>query len=126
MRYTPRIVTTVALASILGWAASPDTRPKWPDAHVREVAPADAQPGEILCAHGENLDAAHIAAMYLTDGEADYKLEILEQATHQVRFRLPQWMPAGRMRVVILDEERRMRPQPAWVYIRSPWLPSGA
>ena len=85
--------------------------------HVREVAPAEAKVGDILAAYGDNLNVDRVRELYLTDGKSDFKVEILEQADHKIRFRLPAWVPIGRLRVVVFNEEDMMLEQPAFVKV---------
>ena len=85
--------------------------------HVREVAPAEARVGDIVTAYGDNLIATRVLEVYLTDGKSDYKTEILEQAEHLVRFRLPAFLPTGKLRIVVFSDEQMMLEQPAFVKV---------
>ena len=96
-----------------------DNPTKAPQAiHVREVAPPEGKAGDILTAFGDNLNATRVKELWLTDGKADFKLEILEQTDRTIRFRLPEWVPAGRLRIVVLSDADMMLEQPAFVKVR--------
>jgi len=45
---------------------------------------------------GSALDAAHVKEIYLTTGETDYRMEILEQSDTAVRLRVPAKIPNGK------------------------------
>jgi hypothetical protein len=92
--------------------------------HLREVRPPEGIVGDVLIAHGDNLNASRVKELWLTNGQNDYKLEILEQGDHSIRFRLPDWVPAGRWRLMVLSNEDVLLEQPAYVKVRDVRGPS--
>ena len=95
-----------------------DTRRISQAIHLREVTPAEGKIGDIVTGYGDNLNAARVKELWFTDGKSDYKVEILEQADHSIRFRIPEWVPAGRWRVMVLSNEDVLLEQPAYVKVR--------
>src|SRR4051812_16059049 len=63
---------------------------------VRDVLPGIAKSGDIVAAYGDNLTADRVLEVYLSDGKSDYKVEVLEQTGHMIRFRLVGWLPPGK------------------------------
>lgn len=95
--------------------------------HIREVAPFEAKAGDIAVASGDNLSAARVLALYLTDGKTDMKVEILEQTDTMIRFRIPAKVAPGKLRLAIQNEAQVMLDQPAFIKILvSPGPPTGA
>jgi hypothetical protein len=67
---------------------------------------------------GAARDASHVKEIYLTDGERDYRMEILEQTNVAVRLRVPAKTPAGPMRFAIVVVSRlELLEQPALLKI---------
>jgi hypothetical protein len=73
---------------------------------LEKAMPAEARPGDVVNVTGYALDAAHLKEIYLTNGELDYRLEILEQSSQTVRLRVPANIPAGQMRFGIVVATR--------------------
>lgn len=73
---------------------------------LQAVTPTEARPGDVVTVMGAALDASHVKEIYLTDGELDYRLEILEQNNVAVRLRVPAKIPAGQMRFAIVVASR--------------------
>jgi len=69
---------------------------------LQAVVPTQAWPGDIVTVTGFALDADHLKEIYLTNGEMDYRMEILEQNKAAVRLRVPVGVPAGQMRFAIV------------------------
>ncbi|HEY7335636.1 MAG TPA: hypothetical protein VH639_12190 [Bryobacteraceae bacterium] len=68
----------------------------------QQVTPGEAHPGDVVTVTGYALDAAHLKEIYLTDGQIDYQVEILDQSEASVRLRVPAKIPAGQMRFAII------------------------
>jgi len=62
--------------------------------------------GEVMTLTGRALDSAHIKAIYLNDGHTDFKVQILDQGSGSVRFRVPVKTPAGKMHFGIVPANR--------------------
>jgi len=73
-----------------------------------DVYPAAALPGTIVTVTGARLDAAHVRGVYLTDGNTDYRAEIIDQRDAALRFRVPAKAPAGRLRVAVEEASTGM------------------
>ncbi len=55
---------------------------------------------------GRALDSTHLKAIYLNDGHTDFKVQILDQGSGSVRFRVPAKTPAGRMHFGVVPANR--------------------
>ena len=73
---------------------------------LQGVMPTEARPGDVVTVTGVALDAGHVKEVYLTNGEVDYRVEILEQSDVAVRLRVPAKIPAGQMRFAIVVVSR--------------------
>ena len=69
---------------------------------MQQVIPSEARPGEIVTVTGYALDAEHLKEVYLTNGQMDFRVEIVEQGNVAVRLRVPAKVPAGHMRFAIV------------------------
>jgi hypothetical protein len=69
---------------------------------LQAVVPTEARPGDVVTVTGFALDADHLKEIYLTNGEMDYRVEILEQNKVAARLRVPAGVPAGQMRFAIV------------------------
>ena len=85
---------------------------------LREVAPTEARPGDVVTVTGFALDTDHLKEIYLTNGDLDYRVEILEQNYIAVRLRVPANIPAGQMRFGIVVVTRpELLEQPVFLKI---------
>ena len=85
---------------------------------LQGVTPTEARPGDVVTVTGVAVDAGHVMEIYLTDGELDYRMEILEQNNVAVRLRVPAKIPAGQMRFAIVVVSRpELLEQPVWLKI---------
>ncbi|HEY6340295.1 MAG TPA: hypothetical protein VIY49_02290 [Bryobacteraceae bacterium] len=73
---------------------------------LQGVIPTEARPGDVVTVTGFGLDNNHLKEIYLTNGELDYRVEILEQNNVAVRLRVPVNIPAGPMRFAIVIATR--------------------
>jgi hypothetical protein len=71
-----------------------------------QVMPTQARPGEVVTVTGYALAAAHVKDIYLTTGEIDFRVEILEQSDTAVRLRVPAKIPSGQMRFALIVASR--------------------
>jgi len=86
--------------------------------YVMEVRPGVVFPGDFATAYGFHLDAAHVKQLWLVEGKATFRLEIVEQREHSILFRLPTWIPAGQWQVAVLTEHEMLIEQGAYVTVR--------
>ena len=66
---------------------------------MQQVTPSEARPGDIVLVTGYALEPERVREVYLTDGASDYRVEILEQCDTAIRFRVPERIPPGQMRL---------------------------
>jgi len=101
----------------------PPTTPQVPaDAkiiHVTEVRPAQAFAGEFATAYGFNLEAERVKELWLVDGKATFRVEIVEQGAHSILFRVPSWIPAGRWQIAVVADNEMLVEQGAYLMVRS-------
>jgi hypothetical protein len=94
------ITTAVLLAIALpALAQAPPPVPM-----LNTVEPASGKVGDAFAVQGENLDAAYVAALYLTDGKNDTKVTITEQTAAKIAFTVPAGTAAGRYALMILTK----------------------
>lgn len=71
---------------------------------MRKVDPASGRSGDVVAVTGDNLDQDTVAALYLTDGKEDVKVEITEQTTTVIKFRIPANAKTGRLMLMVLTK----------------------
>ncbi len=105
------LVTTVMPAV----AAAQATYPR-----LTGVEPDTGAIGDTLVASGENLGKAMVRELYLTDGQTDWKTEIVEQTETLIRFRIPANAKTGRFNLMVLTSgsEPRLIEQPIKVNVQ--------
>jgi hypothetical protein len=80
---------------------STDTNPL-PTPVMRTVNPETVKAGEVATVSGEYLDKSRVAELFLTDGKTDVKVDILEQKSTALKFRVPASAAAGRYNLLVL------------------------
>ena len=73
---------------------------------LQGVMPTVALPGDVVIVTGFALGPDRLKEIYLTNGEVDYRVEIVEQNDLAVRLRVPAKIPAGQMRFAIVVVSR--------------------
>ena len=93
-----------------------DTYPK-----MEAVTPETGRVGDVLTVEGVNLGNTTVESLYLTDGETDWKTEIVEQTGTAIRFRIPEGAKAGRFSLMVLTagETQTLIEQPIKVTVES-------
>src|SRR5947207_2079927 len=81
--------------------ATEDRQPL-PTPVMRTVNPETVKAGEVATVSGEYLDKTRVSEVYLTDGNVDVKVEIVEQASGSLKFRVPGKTAAGRYNLMVL------------------------
>jgi hypothetical protein len=120
-RTVMRIFQSVVFTSIFLFATQSasrgaiDDRQPLPTPVMRTVNPETVKAGEVAIVSGEYLDKSRVAEVYLTDGKVDIKVEIVEQASGALKFRVPEKTAAGRynMMVLLVDEVPKLIEEPA-------------
>ena len=69
---------------------------------ISSVEPQSGKAGEMLTARGSNLGPDDVAVLYLTDGNSDLKVEMAEQASDSIRFKIPADAKPGRYSLMVL------------------------
>ena len=69
---------------------------------MRTVNPETVKAGEVAVVSGDYLDKSRVAELFLTDGKADVKVEIVEQQKTELKFRVPAKTQSGRYNLLVL------------------------
>jgi hypothetical protein len=103
----------------LASAASTDPTEVLPTPVMRTVDPDSVKAGEVAAVLGENLDKSRVAELYLTNGTVDVKVQIVEQTSAAIKFRLPAKVAPGRynMMVLLVGDPPRLIEEPARVTV---------
>jgi hypothetical protein len=99
------------------WASSdPAFAPSVP--FVRTLEPYLVKVGDLVKATGYVLNKDKVAEVYLTAKGSDYKLEITGQTDTVIRFKIPEGIPVGRYRfMVLLKETPKFLEQPVYLEV---------
>jgi hypothetical protein len=86
---------------------------------MSSVDPLSGRPGDVMTARGDHLGADTVAALYLTDGTIDIKVEIVEQTTTLLKFKIPRAVKPGRLALMVLTsgKEGRLIEEPVKITI---------
>jgi len=78
------------------------------------VDPGNGKAGDEITVAGENLEKAHVAKVYLTDGKNDLQLDLTEQNPTSIKFKIPAKASAGRFALMLLTtgKEPKLIEQP--------------
>jgi hypothetical protein len=115
-------LTIAVLAALAGalWLSAETTMPQ-----MQTVDPATAKNGDVVTVTGDNLGPNIVATLYLTDGKADFKVEMTEQTAASIRFKIPAAMKPGRFALMVLTKgkDAKLIEQPVKVLIEPPLAP---
>ncbi len=86
---------------------------------LNSVEPNTAKPGDVLTVQGENLGKDVVQGIYLTDGQNDLRMDIIEQTATSIRFRVTDKVKPGKYNLMVLTrgDEPRLIEQPVKVTI---------
>ena len=121
------LVAAVALnGSIPPIPATPQVPAEAKVARITHVLPREIFPGDFANAYGFNLEAERVKEVWLVEGKATFRVEILEQTAHSILFRLPSWIPAGNWQIALVTGNEMMIEQGVYLKVR-PYhgLPTG-
>ena len=106
----------VKLVSSAG-AKDPEVQPT---PMMRAVTPETVKVGEIATVTGEYLDKSRVADVFLTDGQTDFKVEILEQTSSAIKFRVPAKVVPDRYNLLVLlvDVEPKLIEEPVRITVQ--------
>lgn len=76
---------------------------------MNSVDPASGKPGDLVTARGSRLGPEDVVAVFLTDGNVDIRVEIVEQTAAAIKFRIPRTAKPGRMALMVLTGGREGR-----------------
>jgi hypothetical protein len=84
------------------------------------VEPDAGSVGDTLVVSGENLGSSIVKDLYLTDGQTDWKTEIVEQTDAAITFKIPADAKVGRFNLMVLTagSEPRLIEQPVKVTVQ--------
>ncbi|HXK04987.1 MAG TPA: IPT/TIG domain-containing protein [Verrucomicrobiae bacterium] len=71
---------------------------------MSSVTPASGRVGDVMVVQGTNLDRDNVAALYLTDGQTDVKVPIIEQTATSIKFKIPPEAKPGRLSLMVLSK----------------------
>ena len=92
---------------------------------MQTVDPASAKTGDVVTVTGDNLGPNIVAALYLTDGKADTKVEVTEQTDTSIKFKIPAAAKTGRFALMVLTKGKDAKyiEEPVKVLIEPPLVP---
>jgi hypothetical protein len=73
-----------------------------PTPMMRVVEPAAAKAGDDVLVKGDYLGENLVAEVYLTDGKANLKVEVLSQSDKEIKFKVPAEAKPGAYRLMVL------------------------
>jgi len=81
--------------------------------------PPSGKVGDVIVVTGENLTKDSVAKLYLTDGTTDIQVEISEQTSTSLKFKIPAKAKPGRLALMVLTtgKEPKLIEQPVKVTI---------
>jgi hypothetical protein len=90
-----------------------------PTPMLRTVDPDSVKAGAFATVSGENLDKSRVSELYVTNGTVDVKLDIVEQTSTAIKFKLPAKVAPGRynMMVLLAGDPPRLIEEPARVTV---------
>ena len=65
------------------------------------VEPDSGKVGDVIGVTGEQIDAAKVDELYLTDGKTDIKVQIVSQNETTIKFKIPAKVKAGRYSLML-------------------------
>ncbi len=104
------LITVVLQTPAAGQASFP---------RLSSVEPDTGKAGDVLVVSGQNLERSNVKELYLTDGQKDWKTEIVEQSDSSITFKIPADAIAGRFNLMVLTTgaEPRLLEQPVKVNV---------
>lgn len=107
------VVAVVSLATRIASGGQENlTRPARPA--MEAVSPSVAGGGQALTITGENLGKG-LSAVYLTDGQSEWKLMLVEQTENLIRVAIPLDTPNGHFRLTSTSDDGVHAKQPLTV-----------
>jgi len=87
---------------------------------VQAVNPESAKPGDVVTVSGENLDKSRVTELYLTNGDVDLKVVIIDQSVKAIKFKVPEKATAGRysLTVLLAGEDPKLLDEPVHLLVQ--------
>jgi len=87
---------------------------------VQAVNPESAKPGDVVTVSGENLDKSRVTELYLTNGDVDLKVVIIDQSAKAIKFKVPEKATAGRysLTVLLAGEDPKLLDEPVHLLVQ--------
>ena len=103
----------------LASAASTDPNTVLPTPVMRAVNPESVKAGEVATVSGEYLDKSRVKELYLTNNSGDIKVQMVEQTSVSIKFKLPEKVVPGRYNLLVLlaGDPERLIEEPARVTV---------
>ena len=120
--------SSMLMAFVFGLTASIHVFAQSTMPQMQTVDPASGKAGDVLTVIGENLDQNTVAALYLTDGKVDLKVEITEQTAQSIKFKIPAAAKSGRLALMVLTKgkDAKLIEEPVKVLVEAPLVgPTG-
>ena len=118
MKYS---VILLGLGLLIAVMAPPPTAAQAAFPRMQAVSPDTGTIGTILTVTGENLGNDTVKSVYLTDDKTDWKTEIVEQTSSEIKVKIPSNAKAGRFSLMILTggAEPKLIVQPVKVTVET-------
>ena len=109
---TSFMIALLLAAGIASYAQQPMPR-------MTSVEPANGKIGDVITVSGENLQKDLVSKVYLTDGKNDVVVEITDQASTALKFKVPAKAAPGRFALMLLTtgKEPKLIEQPVKVTV---------
>ena len=103
----------------LASAASTDPNAVLPTPVMRTVNPESVKAGELATVSGMYLDKSRVKELYLTNNSGDVKVQVVEQTSESIKFKLPEKVAPGRYNLLVLlvGDPERLIEEPARVTV---------
>jgi hypothetical protein len=109
-----KLLSFVVILALTAWAVDKQGAP-----YMKSVEPPTAKAGEVVKVVGDYLDKTRVAEVYLTKGNTDLKVEIVEQIAEYIRFKVPAQVASGRYQLMFLTAgtDPKLLEQPVFLLV---------
>ena len=109
------VLTIMFLSARVGASAEIKDVNPLPTPLMRTASPEDVKAGATVTVAGDYLDKSRVAEVYLTNGKVDVKVDVIEQARTELKFKVPEKIAVGRYNLMVLmvGEEPKLIEEPA-------------
>jgi len=112
-------ISLLSIPLLVALALPANLQPQAGMPFMSSVEPASGKVGDVLSIQGVNLGQDNVAALYLTDGNTDLKVQMIEQTATSIRFRIPPEAKPGRFALMVLTKgkEPKLIEQPVKITV---------